>query len=350
MDTEIHSSSRWHTDIYAHDATATLLSITSLTDRQTLFEPCGWVLRYKLAGPEGWERVWSCCGAFRRLSSLRSLSHIHVLPCKYIPATKGQHWALGCSLEHNSLARGIQPSLPVFWGVPSSLLLDTACLGRYRLPRFPWYGAWYGIFPWGCFQWEGCKGWTTQPASAPKQTTWCRAWGLISCRTSVAGRAAWGGGAFVIAFVSGGSPRPGWALPDLLPSETQPVSGWAFAALEWLRIRKGALGASAWRGSALLPSRACLGLGETSTRAPWQYAESRRARSALLRPPRAKPRRGRGRGGIRDHRADRTAGVRLRAPWVARAQTPAGREECANARCFLFRLISRCLASRGLWE
>lgn len=222
MDTEIHSSSRWHTDIYAHDATATLLSITSLTDRQTLFEPCGWVLRYKLAGPEGWERVWSCCGAFRRLSSLRSLSHIHVLPCKYIPATKGQHWALGCSLEHNSLARGIQPSLPVFWGVPSSLLLDTACLGRYRLPRFPWYGAWYGIFPWGCFQWEGCKGWTTQPASAPKQTTWCRAWGLISCRTSVAGRAAWGGGGFRHRFCLWGVTKV-WLSPSRPPTEWDPA-------------------------------------------------------------------------------------------------------------------------------
>lgn len=158
------------------------------------------------------------------------------------------------------------------------------------------------------------------------------------------------GRAFVIAFVSGGSPRPGWALPNLLPSKTQPVSGWAFAALEWLRILKGALGASAWRGSASLSSRACLGLGETSPRAPSQYAESRRARSALLRPPRAKPRRGRGQGRIRDHRADGAAGVTLRAPWGARAQTPAGREERANARCFLFRLISGCLASRGLWE
>lgn len=158
------------------------------------------------------------------------------------------------------------------------------------------------------------------------------------------------GRAFVIAFVSGGSPRPGWALPDLLPSETQPVSGWAFAALEWLRILRGALGASTWRGSASLSPRACLGLGETSPRAPWQYAESRRARSALLGPPSAKPRRGRGRGRIRDHRADGAAGVRPRAPWVARAQTPAGGEECANARCFLFPLISRCLASRGLWE
>lgn len=116
MDTEIHSSSRWHTEIYAHDATATLPSITSLTDQQTPFEPCGWILRNKLAGPGGWERVWSCCGAFRRLSSLRSLSHIHVLPCKYILQQRASTECLAARWNTTLWHVGSSPPCPSFEG------------------------------------------------------------------------------------------------------------------------------------------------------------------------------------------------------------------------------------------
>lgn len=81
--------------IHVCDATSTSLSITLPPDQQTLFEPCGWTLRHKLAGPGD----WVCFGAFRKLFCLRNLSHasvdirlIHVLPCRHTPATKGQHW------------------------------------------------------------------------------------------------------------------------------------------------------------------------------------------------------------------------------------------------------------------
>lgn len=56
METEIHSSSRWHIGIYAHSATATLLSTAFPTDQQTLFGSYGSILRYKLRQDLGVKR------------------------------------------------------------------------------------------------------------------------------------------------------------------------------------------------------------------------------------------------------------------------------------------------------
>lgn len=112
--------------VCACDAMATLPSITFSADQQTLFDPRG--TKWQDPGVE------IRCGDFRWPFSLRNLDH----PCECGPLSypsiamqihtcnKGPELrVLGCSLEHSSLAGGIQPSLPIFWGVPSLLLLDT---------------------------------------------------------------------------------------------------------------------------------------------------------------------------------------------------------------------------------
>jgi len=132
------------------------------------------------------------------------------------------------------------------------------------------------------------------------------------------------GRAFLTALVSRVSPRPGRALPNLLPRPSQ-LERWAFATLGRLHVLKGVLGTCTQRGSAPLPSLACPGLGQAFPEASCSSAEGRRALSAPLRPPRAKPRHGRGQAWIHGHRTDVVAGERRRAPWGAGGQTPVGR-------------------------
>lgn len=202
METEIHSSSRWHIDIYAHSATATLLSITFPRDKQTLFGPCGSILRYKLRQDLGLKRESTAAVA---LSG-------GFLPQKPWPYA----WFF---LQVHTCNRGPALSaclLTILWNVGYSR--PCLCFEQHD-PHCSWTQSMVGRSKQPCIPWRGLS---------MRGMQWLDNAVCISTEHVVLGlgsdflqdKCSWHGSmgrAFLSALVSRGSPRTIWALPNLLP-------------------------------------------------------------------------------------------------------------------------------------
>lgn len=205
METEIHWSSRWHFDIYAHTATATLLSLTFPTDQQTPSGPCGWILRYKL---------WWELGAKRESTAA-------VVLLGGFPLSETSATCMICPANTYLQQRSSTECLSARWNTilwhvgsnPPCLSLSSVFLTA------PGHGPCYVgpskcVFLGGCFQWEGCKGWTMHQH-------WTERVMFSLGSHFLQDKCSWQGSmgrAFLSALVSRGSPRTIWALPNLLPT------------------------------------------------------------------------------------------------------------------------------------